>query len=101
MNKIITILAFLFAFHTGLLSDWQKINSFPTTFVNDILISGSTIYVSAGTGVYKSTDGSVTWQLMNNGLSNAQAIQCYQVYISGANMYVATVDGIYKSTDGA
>lgn len=81
-------------------SQWEKMNSFPTAWVNDIYISGSVIYAATqNNGVYKSTDAAASWQQISNGLSNGQSIQCKQVILSGGNLYTATVDGIYKSTN--
>src|SRR4030095_6403012 len=100
MKNLILLHALLIFFISSLHADWEKINSFPTTWVNDIYISTGVIYAaSPNTGIYRSTDGTVTWQQMNNGLNNQQAIQCKQIIISGGIFYTATVDGIYKSTD--
>jgi hypothetical protein len=41
----------------------------------------------------------LSWQLINNGLSNTQAKQVYEVLFYNGNLYAATVGGIYKSTD--
>jgi hypothetical protein len=81
-------------------ADWQRITSLSAQWVNDIHVAGSVIYIATGNnGIYKSTDGTISWVQISNGLSNAQAIQCNQVILFGGNLYAATVDGMYKSTD--
>lgn len=81
-------------------SQWAGINSFPLTYTKDIIKSGSTFYVcSLNDGVYKSTDGTVSWQQVNNGLVTAQALSVYQLLLTGNALYAATVDGIYKSVN--
>ncbi|HJY62741.1 MAG TPA: T9SS type A sorting domain-containing protein [Ignavibacteria bacterium] len=97
--KLLILGLFCFSF-SHLYSDWVLLNSYPSTLVNDILISGGTIYTTSTSGVHISTDGTVSWQSINNGLNTPQAIRCSQVLISGNNMYVSTEDGIYKSIDG-
>lgn len=97
MKKLII---FLFIFTASVYSDWSKINSFPNAYVGDIFIAGNTVYaVSINSGVYRSTDGTASWQQLNNGLNNPQAIQCQQIIQAGSNLFTATVDGIYFSTD--
>jgi hypothetical protein len=101
MKKIILILA-LIIISSSLYSDWAKITSAPNSYFNDVFINGSTVYaVSQNSGVHKSTNSTVSWQQLNNGLSNAQAVQCKGIIQSGNDLYAATVDGIYKSTDFA
>jgi photosystem II stability/assembly factor-like uncharacterized protein len=94
--KILILLQFLIALNIR--ADWQKINSFPSNPVQDIHFSGNIIYAATGSnGVYKSTDGMLSWAEINNGLSNTQALLCKQIISSGGILYVATADGIYKS----
>ncbi len=101
MKKIILALA-LFMVSSSVFSQWSKINSFPNANVNDLFISGSTVYAAtANNGIYRSTDSTATWQQLNVGLNNAQAIRCSQVILIGSILYTATEDGIYKSTDNA
>ncbi|OJJ23325.1 hypothetical protein BKI52_02910 [marine bacterium AO1-C] len=58
-----------------------------------------------GTGVYKSTDGGITWVNLSNLDANVftSGLQyCYRVRVDPTNsdVYVAAFDGIYRSTDG-
>ena len=101
MNKIKMTLA-LVLFSSSVFSQWNKINSFPNTVVNDFFISGNTVYAAtANNGIYRSTDTTATWQQFNNGLNNPQAIRCAQIIQTGSILYSATEDGIYRSTDNA
>src|SRR5260221_2993289 len=94
------ILLLLFA-NSELYSQWQKINSFTPAYALNIINSGNTFYViTYSNGVYKSTDGTISWQAVNNGLNTNDALRGYDVMFSGANIFIATVDGVYKSTDG-
>jgi uncharacterized repeat protein (TIGR01451 family) len=54
----------------------------------------------AGGGVYRSTDGGLTWVQKNNGLTNTNA---YALAVSGTNLFAGTFfglnGGVYRSTD--
>ncbi len=84
---------------TNSYADWVKINSYPTTLVRDILISGNVIYTASSSGVHKSTNGTLTWQQVNNGLSGQYSTDCSQIILFNNNLYLSTVEGIYKSTN--
>lgn len=97
--KQIVLLALL-TLNSFVFADWMKITSAGNSYFNDIYIEGNVIYaVSQNTGVYRSTDGTASWQQLNSGLNNPQAIQCHQIVRTLSNLFVATVDGIYRSTD--
>lgn len=97
MKKLI-ILLFIVSAHVY--CDWSRVNSFPSAYTGDILISGTTVYaVSINSGVYRSTDGTASWQQMNNGLNTPQAVQCKQVLLFNNILFTATADGIYRSSD--
>jgi len=99
MKKYIYVLTALL-FSAGVYSDWQKINSFPADYVQDIYISGGIVYAAtANNGVYKSADGTLSWVQISTGLNNTQALQCQQIISGSGSLYAATVDGIYKSTN--
>ncbi|MCI0449851.1 MAG: T9SS type A sorting domain-containing protein [Chlorobi bacterium] len=99
MKKFLIIFSALL-YSACLYSDWQKINSFPVNYVQDIYISGGIVYAAtANNGVYKSTDGTLSWVQISSGLNNPQALQCVQVISNGGSLYAATFDGIYKSTN--
>ncbi len=55
-----------------------------------------------GGGVYKSTDGGVTWVAKNKGLDNlfVRDILLSPDFPSDNTLYVATDAGVYRSTDG-
>jgi hypothetical protein len=103
MNAIKYFIALLiFCLNIVSFSQWQKITSFPTIYALDVINSSNTFYViTYGNGVYKSTDGTASWQPVNNGLNVNDALRGADIMFSGTNIFIATVDGVYKSTDGA
>lgn len=101
MKKVILALALVFV-SSSVITQWNKINSFPNTNVNDFFISVNTVYAATNNnGIYRSTDMTATWQQFNNGLNNPQAIRCSQIIQTGSTLFAATEDGIYRSTDNA
>jgi photosystem II stability/assembly factor-like uncharacterized protein len=63
------------------------------------LSTGDANYYGDGYGIYKSTDGGVTWSASNTGIGNRMALE---ILISPNNhntLLAATTDGIWKSTD--
>lgn len=77
-------------------------------FVQGLVINPqnpTTLY--AGTdraGIYQSTDGASSWQLMNGGLPTDQSIQIREMVIHPITpqvLYAATGWDVVKSTDGA
>ena len=99
MKNIFRIITVIAVFNSLIYCDWVKINSHPNSLIRDVLISGGNIYTASTSGIRVSADNTASWQLMNNGLNNAQAVQCSKIIIAGGNLYAATVDGIYKSTN--
>ena len=100
MKKKILLVSIFLLFSSFSYAQWTKINSFPTVYVRDIIKSGNTFYAGATpAGVYRSTDGTVSWQQVNNGLNTSQALWVYQLMLSGNFLYAATDDGIYRSSD--
>ncbi len=85
---------------SGSYAQWVQMPSSPPLYINDVVQSDSVFYLAHGShGVYKSTDGATTWQLISNGLITNQAKNVYQLLVKGNTIYAATVDGIYKSID--
>jgi len=81
-------------------AQWNQIPSSPTGFVYDIVESDGVLYVSHSVdGMYKSTDSTITWEQINQGLNSALAKKVYQILAEGDTIYIATTDGIYKSID--
>jgi photosystem II stability/assembly factor-like uncharacterized protein len=63
------------------------------------LSTGDANYYSDGYGIYKSTNGGITWTSSNSGIGNRMALE---ILISPNNhntLIAATTDGIWKSTD--
>lgn len=60
----------------------------------------STLYLTGGTGIYKSTDGGGTWIPINNGLSELP-ISSIAINPQNSNvLYAGGYAGLFKSTDG-
>ncbi|HYL35833.1 MAG TPA: hypothetical protein VEV17_07975 [Bryobacteraceae bacterium] len=63
---------------------------------------GANSGVYAGSGVYKSTDGGITWRALNSGLP-AQNLEVWSLAVDPQDpdaIYAATNSGMFKSTDG-
>ncbi|MFI5145342.1 MAG: T9SS type A sorting domain-containing protein [Ignavibacteria bacterium] len=81
-------------------SQWTQISSASNNPFTHILNINGTLYAcTGGIGIQKSTDSLATWQFINSGLNNSQALSVYQMLSSGSILFAATVGGIYKSTD--
>jgi len=84
----------------SIFAQWNQIPSSPSGSVYDIVESNGVLYVSHSVdGMYKSTDSTLTWEQINQGLNPAQAKKVYQILVEGDIIYIATIDGIYKSID--
>ena len=100
IQKILITIFLLVTLAVNSYSQWTKIVSAPSQMYDDIFEAGGNLYLgSYGSGIYRSIDGTLTWQQINNGLNTFEALVIYQILISGSNMYAATIDGIYKSTN--
>jgi len=102
MCKILTvfIVSILMLTTPAIYAQWMQVPSSPSSQINDIVEFNGVLYLAHGSaGVYKSTDSTATWQLINNGFNTTQAKNVYQLLVKGDTIYAATVDGIYKSTN--
>jgi hypothetical protein len=82
-------------------AQWSQMPSSPAGYIYDIVESNNVLFLAHfSDGVYKSTDGTMTWEQINQGLSTPQAKMVYQLLVENDTLYAATVDGIYKSSDG-
>jgi len=61
--------------------------------------SGDANYYGTGYGVYKTTDGGLTWALSNSGIGNRMAIDLLMDPANNKVLVAATNDGIWKTTD--
>ncbi len=93
---------FLFTLNTSLLSQqqWQKLTLNPSTlsycrsFIND----GTNIYLSTATGLYKSTDGGINFNVITlNPPYNSTA--CNTFILSGAYIFCGSISGVLGSSD--
>jgi hypothetical protein len=58
-----------------------------------------TVWLSTGTGVWRTTDGGASWGLKSEALSNRSA-QCIAFEPASRTLYACTGDGVFRSTDG-
>ncbi len=61
--------------------------------------TGDPNHYSDGLGVYKTTDGGVTWKLSNIGMGNRLVLEMIFLPTDHKTIIAATNNGIYKSTD--
>lgn len=81
-------------------AEWTQIDSAPSETIADILGYDGVLFLAYwGDGVYRSGDSAVTWEPVNDGLDNIDALVVFQLLEFQGNIYAATIDGIYKSTD--
>lgn len=63
------------------------------------LSTGDANYYSDEYGIYKSSNGGVTWSISNSGISNRMALEILVSPNNNNTILAATTDGIWKSTD--
>lgn len=91
---------------------WQVLgtDTFPRTklasicidYTNDNILylgSGDPNYFSTNTGIYKSTNGGITWALSNTNIGNRMALELLMSPLNHNELIAATNDGIWKSID--
>ena len=99
MRTLSTIIC-IFIASFNLFSQWLQVTSAPDVYLQDIVnIDGRLLLSTAGSGIYESNDGGVSWEPRNNGLNSPEALVVYQVIEYNNMMYAATTDGIYRSSD--
>ena len=65
------------------------------------MIHGESRSISYGWGIYKSTDGGVTWNAANSGLKSSFVLTLAIDSVHATTIYAGTWDGrIFKSADG-
>ncbi len=81
-------------------SGWARVQSSPSGLVMDVVDSYGVLYLAhSEDGVFRSTDSTMTWERINNGLDDPYARIAHQLLSYGNDLYVATFDGIYRSGD--
>jgi len=99
--KLLKAIAISFIISLNSFGQWSLVPSSPSGTINDIVQFNDTIYLShSNNGVYRSTDGMISWQQVNNGLNTSQSRSVHQILVYNWNLYASTVNGIYKSTNG-
>src|SRR5262245_57614331 len=80
---------------------WERTGNLPNTvggLAVDPANSGTLYAATAGSGVYKSTDGATSWTQVSAGLGN---LRVNWVTFAAGSLYAATDDGLFKSIDAA
>jgi len=68
--------------------------------INDILFSGSEMYVStAGNGMFKSSNSGNTWSIINTGLATNYNFNPNKLSTDGMNVYVSG-QGVFRTSNG-
>lgn len=71
-------------------------------YTNDNILylsSGDPNYYGNGYGIWKSTDGGITWAASNSGIGNRMALEILMSPTDQNTLIAATTDGIWKSTN--
>ena len=79
-----------------------KLASVCIDYTNDNILylgSGDPNYFTVGSGIYKSTNGGLTWALSNTTIGNRMALEIIMSPLDHNVIIAATNDGIWKSTD--
>ncbi len=79
-------------FHKG----WENIKAFSIAIEPDS--DGETIYLAAGNGILKSTDGGITWRIMTDWRITEVLGVVVHPYDKNT-VFIATPYGVFKSTD--
>jgi photosystem II stability/assembly factor-like uncharacterized protein len=76
---------------------WSDISgNLPTAPVNDIVVSGGTLYVATDVGVYSTTDGGATWRTLGKGLP-ATPVDDLELSVSANELFAASFGrGMWK-----
>src|ERR1035437_890487 len=76
---------------------WIIANLLSTSQVNSLAVNGTDLYAGTyggGGGIFRSTDGGVTWAKVITGLSNTE-IKC--LICNGNNIFAGTNGGVFRS----
>jgi photosystem II stability/assembly factor-like uncharacterized protein/regulation of enolase protein 1 (concanavalin A-like superfamily) len=79
-----------------------KLASICIDYTNDNILylgSGDPNYFTVGSGIYKSTNGGITWNLSNANIGNRMALEIIMSPLDHNTIIAATNDGIWKTTD--
>jgi hypothetical protein len=100
MLRTLILILSLTVFSVNVFAQWAHVPNSPTNYLRDVMESNGILYLaSADSGVYKSTDGGISWHVISNGLISIQQKNTYQILDWSGTLYVATVAGIFKSTN--
>jgi photosystem II stability/assembly factor-like uncharacterized protein len=93
---LVTVLTFVYMSVVN--AQWAQ-TSFPSTLtVYSIAVKGSSMYAgSAHSGIYKTTNGGITWMQLNTGIPTTAKV--YIIYVYGNEIYAGTSDGLFRSTN--
>ena len=98
MKNIIYLIILILLFHQNIMySQWIQTNGPEGGVVFCSLVKGEYIFIGCEGGVFRTTDGGVTWKASNNGFTNfnINVLAC-----SGNNLLAGTQGGgVFLSTD--
>ncbi len=82
-------------------ASWQQVGTGLTAqYVNDLTTTAAAVWAATNAGMFRSTDGGITWTPYNKGLENTAV---YRVVSSGGTLYAGTYansNGVFRSADG-
>ncbi len=94
MRKLI-LFSLLFFLSTTYFADWQKINGLNFSNINCIVELNGNVYLGNESGVYKSTDGGLSFISINNGIEN---ISVKSITTLGETIFIGTKEnGVFYS----
>jgi photosystem II stability/assembly factor-like uncharacterized protein len=98
MRRIITLVMFVL-YSTITNAQWTLCNKPTGVSPFSLMINNDTVYMgTVGNGVYRSTDGGLTWTQINNGITSMQIWAINQV---GTAIFASSTGGtVFKSTNG-
>lgn len=99
------MLAFLLGSRFAAAGSWTNVLTFgPDSTVHSLAVdptATSVLYAGTASGIFKTTDGGVTWRQANTGLGNHFIFSLAIDPVSPSTVYASTNDaGIFKTMDG-
>jgi len=77
----------------------QEINGLNSTYINAMVISGSTVFAGGSSGLFSSTNNGASWTNLSSGISSSEPIM--SLAANGSNIFAGTNgDGVYYSSNG-
>ena len=99
-TTVFVLMASIFFTYHCTVADWVQTGGPGGGYVICLAAQGDTVLVGMnGGGIFRSTNGGVSWAPANNGLDpSANSIYVYALFIHGTQVY-AGANGIFQSSD--